>query len=306
MRIYRTDEKLSTANKKKVQKLSSGRRNSPLPLRGKALTEKERQGYGGGEADGLSRPEQTAEPGAARPGTAETGRGRPGGAGSADDRCPPWILFFSFTPFRFLPIIEDMKRNRDISETEIAKMYDKLNRVIKSLDSIRQDSGSSDFSDRLLQSKMDVIALKKQIESLCPHPDMRRSSRAAGPLGGNSSAIMVVDDEEMVLQVTCIIISKMGLRPLSFTSSIKALEYYREHYNDISLVLLDMIMPEMNGKELFLEMKNINPPIKAMLLSGWIDKEETTNINDIGLVDFLHKPIEKAVLEKNILKALDL
>ncbi len=195
-----------------------------------------------------------------------------------------------------------MKEDDARKLANLGRMQDKLNRIIKGIEDLRAGSVPADLSDRLRQIEMDAIAAKKFSSALGPLKDGVNSSLPAAD--SEKQTIMVVDDEEMVLQVTCIIISKMGLRPLAFKSSSKALDYYRDHHRTVSLVLLDMIMPEMNGKELFLSMKEINPSVKAILLSGWIDKDENENINDIGLVDFLHKPIEKAVLESNILQAL--
>ena len=195
-----------------------------------------------------------------------------------------------------------MKEDEARKLADLGRMQDKLTSIIEGIEDLLAGSVSMELSDRLLQIERDAIVAKKLSVALGPRKE--RSGSAIPAADSEKQTIMVVDDEEMVLQVTCIIISKMGLRPLAFKSSSKALDYYRDHHNTVSLVLLDMIMPDMNGKELFLSMKEINPTVKAILLSGWIDKDENENINNIGLVDFLHKPIEKAVLENNILKAL--
>ena len=183
-------------------------------------------------------------------------------------------------------------------------MYDKLSLMIKNIKELRSRSETEELTERLQQIETDGLSLREMFENYNPSLNISRMEDRKQSAGDESATIMIVDDEEMVLKVTCIIISKMGLKPLAFKSSSKALDYYKVNYESINLVLLDMIMPEMNGKELFLSMKEINPDVKAILLSGWIDKDENKNIHDIGLVDFLHKPIEKAVLETNIRKAL--
>lgn len=121
----------------------------------------------------------------------------------------------------------------------------------------------------------------------------------------DNKIVMVVDDEEMILKVTCIIISKMGLRPLAFSQSRKALDYYRLHYREIDLVLLDMVMPDINGRELFERMKKINPSVLAILLSGWIEENEgETDFQALGLMEFLRKPVEKSILEEAVQRVL--
>ncbi|MDC7221656.1 MAG: response regulator [Spirochaetales bacterium] len=192
--------------------------------------------------------------------------------------------------------------NGDSNQTDLTRLRSKLKEALGKMEVILHNNKGLEISHDLLEIEKDLQRASQLSDAL--GRNQRNRSSEANEKHRGSTTILVVDDEEMVLQVTCIIISKMGFRPLAFSSSLKALEYYRENYSSVSLVLLDMIMPEMNGKELFLAMKKIHPPIKAMLLSGWIDKEETANINDIGLLEFLHKPIEKSILEENILKAL--
>jgi CheY-like chemotaxis protein len=198
-----------------------------------------------------------------------------------------------------------MKQDNNSKQSESNEILPLLHNLEESLDTLHKYSNEPDFA--LIINKMRSDIQKSRLLTEKKNNVVEQDSFTSRKITmKNAPTIMVVDDEEMVLQVTCIIISKMGFRPLAFSNSIKALEYYKENYQRISLVLLDMIMPGMNGKELFLAMKEIHSPIKAMLLSGWIDKEETTNINEIGLVNFLHKPIEKSVLETNILQALKL
>jgi CheY-like chemotaxis protein len=195
-------------------------------------------------------------------------------------------------------------KKRNNRKDNIIKLYEKTNRLIKGLDDVRRVLDSSDLSEKLLQAEMDAISIKKLLLTACPLPkgdsDLNKTETSE-----ENPVIMIVDDEEMILQVTCLIISKMGLRPMAFSSSIKALEYYSKHYRKISLIILDMIMPEMNGRDLFLSLKAINPSIKGILLSGWVDTDSTDEITTLGLSGILHKPIEKAVLEESILRALE-
>jgi len=194
-----------------------------------------------------------------------------------------------------------MKRRISRNES-LRKLYDKTNRIIKGIDETRRILDSSPHTEKLLQIEMDAISVKKMIQNLCPLP---KGETEMTPPGEDSPAIMIVDDEEMILQVSCLIIAKMGLRPLAFSSSVKALEYYNRHGGDISLIILDMIMPEMNGNELFRSMKKINPAVKGLMLSGWSDSDLSDDIKSLGFLGILHKPIEKKVLEEAILRALD-
>jgi YesN/AraC family two-component response regulator len=121
--------------------------------------------------------------------------------------------------------------------------------------------------------------------------------------------IMIVDDEEMVLEVTSLIIAKMGFRPLSFSHSPEALNFFKNNYQMIDLVLMDMVMPEMIGKNLFKALREIRPDIKGILLSGWIEEdkaEDAKKIDQWGFQEILRKPIEKEALEKSLERVLAL
>lgn len=218
-----------------------------------------------------------------------------------------FILHSSFpivTDDPIYDIINSTMKKRNSRNETITKIYEKTNRLIKGIDDVRREIDSSVHSEKLLQAEMDAISIKKLLQTALPLPKGDTALKKTDASEENQ-AIMIVDDEEMILQVTCLIISKMGLRPLAFSSSVKALEYYSKHHEKVSLIILDMIMPEMNGRDLFLSMKAINPLIKGILLSGWVDTDTTDEINTLGLSGILHKPIEKVVLEESILQALE-
>lgn len=109
----------------------------------------------------------------------------------------------------------------------------------------------------------------------------------------DSPVIMLVDDESILLEVMSEILQSEGLQIISFSSSTRALEYYRVHFKEINLLILDMIMPEMDGRDLFLKMKEINPDIRAMILSGYIHQEAQKDLNTLGFLEVMKKPIDR-------------
>ena len=117
--------------------------------------------------------------------------------------------------------------------------------------------------------------------------------------------VLLVDDEEMIRDITSQMLQEKGCQIVTFPDGQKAIEYYREHYREVDVVMLDMIMPKMNGLETYRLMKNINPCIKALLSSGYSMEEQTQELLKDGVNGYLQKPYRLADLIDQIGKALE-
>lgn len=105
--------------------------------------------------------------------------------------------------------------------------------------------------------------------------------------------IMIVDDEDMIRLLTKANLEEYKYQVIDFASPSATLKYYKENYRQIDLVILDMLMPLMNGDILFLKLKQINPHLVACVLSGYDGVEvEYHHLLDNGLYCFLKKPIQ--------------
>ncbi|MCP4024004.1 MAG: response regulator, partial [Desulfobacteraceae bacterium] len=82
-------------------------------------------------------------------------------------------------------------------------------------------------------------------------------------------SVLLVDDEERILTVGREICKALGYSVLTASSGKEAIKIYSKKKHDINLVILDMIMPEMNGLETFMELKKYNPNIKVLLSTGY-------------------------------------
>jgi signal transduction histidine kinase len=102
--------------------------------------------------------------------------------------------------------------------------------------------------------------------------------------------VLLVDDEGMILEVGKEMLAKMGYEVLTASSGKKALEIYGKKKDQIGIVILDMIMPEMGGGETYDKMKRINPGIKALLSSGYSINGQATEILKRGCNAFIQKP----------------
>ena len=102
--------------------------------------------------------------------------------------------------------------------------------------------------------------------------------------------VLVVDDEHDVLQVGKDLLEAMGYRVLTAKDGKEAVKVYRKHKDDIAFVLLDMIMPDMGGSEVYDKMRAVNPDIKVLLSSGYSIDGRATRILERGCDGFIQKP----------------
>lgn len=119
----------------------------------------------------------------------------------------------------------------------------------------------------------------------------------------NKTKILVIDDDEIVRQVLEMLLKDLGYEVISSSVPYEAISIFDLNKDSIDLVISDMIMPKLNGKELFYRIKEIKKNLRFILLSGYTKNNvDEKFLNDIDL--FLEKPIRKDVLEKEIKKCL--
>jgi PAS domain S-box-containing protein len=116
-----------------------------------------------------------------------------------------------------------------------------------------------------------------------PGPASPQAQRGAG-------TILLVDDEEVVLAVTAEMIERLGYTVIMAGSGPEAIEKYRRHRESIRMVILDMVMPEMSGGEVFDELRRIDPEVKVLLASGFSLQGQARTIMQRGCSGFIQKP----------------
>jgi two-component system, cell cycle sensor histidine kinase and response regulator CckA len=82
-------------------------------------------------------------------------------------------------------------------------------------------------------------------------------------------AIFLVDDEGMIIEVAEELLKWLGYKTMIAGSGKESIEVYEVHKERIDMVILDMIMPDMSGSEVYDKIKDINPKVKVLLSSGY-------------------------------------
>lgn len=124
-------------------------------------------------------------------------------------------------------------------------------------------------------------------------------------MGEKRLKILIIDDEDVVRELVSDMIESLGYEAIGFADPKKGIDFYKNNWGDIAVVLLDMIMPGLNGRETFFLLKNINRDIKSIILSGFSVNEDIEKILKEGCYAFLKKPVKVHELEKTITRVLN-
>jgi two-component system cell cycle sensor histidine kinase/response regulator CckA len=116
--------------------------------------------------------------------------------------------------------------------------------------------------------------------------------------------ILLVDDEDMIVDVGEQMLKTLGYDVLLARSGKEAVEVYKNNQDKVDLVILDMIMPEMGGGEVYNRLKEIDPEIKTLLSSGYSLNEKASNILARGCNGFIQKPFDLTALSGKIREIL--
>jgi two-component system, cell cycle sensor histidine kinase and response regulator CckA len=123
-------------------------------------------------------------------------------------------------------------------------------------------------------------------------------------LSGNET-ILVVEDEVLLLDMIHILLETHGYKVLTAVDGQEAVDLYKEHVSEIALVLTDMGLPKLTGMDEFEKLKAINPNVKLIFASGYIEPEMKTQLIQTGAKDFLQKPYVLTEVLTKIRKALE-
>lgn len=110
-------------------------------------------------------------------------------------------------------------------------------------------------------------------------------------LMGHQELVLVVDDEAMICDVIQTILETYHYRVLTATSGREAIAHYTDHHHELHSVLLDMMMPGMDGYHTLTALHQIDPQVPVVALSGLPSLEAIAQTESLGFQGFLHKPL---------------
>jgi len=113
----------------------------------------------------------------------------------------------------------------------------------------------------------------------------------SGPQAG-STTILLVDDEDIIINVDKKLLEELGYNVLTAEDGAAALKIFDAHHSRIDLVLLDIIMPDMSGEEVYTRMKRIDPDVRVLLSSGYSIDWKARKMIEEGCRGFIQKPFK--------------
>jgi PAS domain S-box-containing protein len=126
---------------------------------------------------------------------------------------------------------------------------------------------------------------------------------SAAPRPGNET-ILLVDDEAMIRNLGRIILQRYGYRVLLAEDGIEALSLYRSKPEEISLIVLDLTMPHLSGREVFQKLLEMDPNVRVLLASGY-SAEHVIDFESDRILGFVGKPYRPDDLARQVRFALD-
>lgn len=110
--------------------------------------------------------------------------------------------------------------------------------------------------------------------------------------------VLFVDDEQIVLDVGSLMLQKLGYNVLTVSNGNRAIDILKK--NKVAFVLLDMLMPGINGFQIYHRLKKIQPNVKIILTSGYAVCQSEERSKSIGFDGFIQKPFNLKQLSEKI------
>ncbi len=120
---------------------------------------------------------------------------------------------------------------------------------------------------------------------------------------GNGT-VLVVDDEAVVRSLATNMLHRMGFRVITANDGLEGVDAFRHNADQILFVLLDLLMPNLDGIETLRELRKIRPDVCILFSSGYDEKVATEQLTENGIAGFIQKPYDFDQLSKAVQEAL--
>jgi two-component system cell cycle sensor histidine kinase/response regulator CckA len=115
--------------------------------------------------------------------------------------------------------------------------------------------------------------------------------------------VLLVDDDDLVREIVTRLLRQLGCQVVSFASGFDAVEHFRANASAVDVIVLDMVMPLLDGKSTFQALRRIAPDVRVVLVSGYSIDGEAQSLIEAGIAVFLQKPFRLATLADALARA---
>jgi PAS domain S-box-containing protein len=120
-----------------------------------------------------------------------------------------------------------------------------------------------------------------------------------------SETILLIDDEDYILEVGRLMLEGLGYNLITANSGKDGVDVFSSLHENIDLVILDLVMPDVDGESVFREIRKIDEDIRVLFASGFYVVEQKRDLLENGASDFLQKPFNLKQLSTKIRRILD-
>lgn len=135
------------------------------------------------------------------------------------------------------------------------------------------------------------------------HSEIPKRSASATDLPHGDETVLIVDDDLAVLRAHSRLVSKLGYRVERALGGKAAIDFIQRKHAD--LIILDLLMPDLDGIDTFRAIKEINPTQRAIVLSGFAGPAMVNTIKSLGVGSYLVKPAQISFLARAIREEID-
>jgi two-component system cell cycle sensor histidine kinase/response regulator CckA len=132
-----------------------------------------------------------------------------------------------------------------------------------------------------------------------------QASSPYDPVVKGDEMVLLVDDEDAIRGVGRELLEAMGYKVLLAGDGREAVKLYKNKQDEIDIVLLDIVMPNMGGGETYDKLKEVNPDVKVLLFSGYTINGQAKEILERGCDGFIQKPFDAKELSSKLREILD-
>lgn len=120
----------------------------------------------------------------------------------------------------------------------------------------------------------------------------------------SSAHVLVIDDDEPVREVTSAMLQSFGFKTSAAADGFAGLEMYRENPAAYDVVVLDLLMPGLDGESTLRELRGLRPDVRVLIISGYHEGDLLKRYSSGGPIGYLHKPFKRGALERALREVL--
>ncbi len=135
---------------------------------------------------------------------------------------------------------------------------------------------------------LSILAEHRMIQSnMLPH---KNTNQSHPPIMVSPRTILIIDDDLIVSHVIVRVLSQAGFRVIAANGGRLGLELLRSHTNEVECVLLDLAMPMLDGEQVLATIRQLQPDLPVVAMSGYIGEDIYTRLKSGGITALLPKP----------------